>query len=97
MVSGGEIPLALEELCDCIGAEDSPEDAVNGAELAALLNRFVRALPDTERKVFISRYFAAEPVKSIAARFGMRVGSVKSMLCRTRRKLAAVLEKEGYR
>ena len=93
---GGEYLLALDELGDCIGTEDSVCDALNASELAACIDRFVRALPETERKVFISRYFAAEPVKSIAVRFDLRVGSVKSMLCRTRKKLAAALAKEGY-
>lgn len=94
---GGEYTEALEELADCIPAGESTEDAVDAAALAALIDGFVRTLPARERSVFIRRYFAAEPVKAIAVRVGMSVGSVKSMLLRTRRKLAAVLEKEGYR
>ena len=94
---GGEYTEALEELADCIPAAESTEDAVDAAALAALIDGFVRTLPARERSVFIRRYFAAEPVKEIAARMGMSVGGVKSMLLRTRRKLAAVLEKEGYR
>lgn len=93
---GGEYPLALEELSDCIPAGDSTESAVDAAALAALLDRFVRTLPARERNVFISRYFAVEPVKEIAARFGMSASGIKSILLRTRKKLAAELEKEGY-
>ena len=94
---GGEYTAALEELADCIPAGESTEDALDAAALAALIDRFVRMLPARERSIFIRRYFAAEPLKEIAARFGMSIGGVKSMLLRTRRKLAAALEKEGYR
>lgn len=93
---GGEYTVALEELSECVCAAESVESAIDGAALAALLDRFVRSLPEAERHVFISRYFAAEPVKEIAARFGMSVSKVKSMLLRTRKKLAATLKEEGF-
>jgi len=67
---GGEIPLALEELSECVPSSMDVEQALAGKELTALLNRFVRELPETERKVFVCRYWYLEPVKAIAKRFG---------------------------
>lgn len=92
---GGEIPLALEELSECIPSSMDVEQTFAGKELAALLNRFVRTLPETERKVFLCRYWYLDPVKAIAKRFGFSESKVKSMLFRTRNKLKAELEKEG--
>lgn len=92
---GGEIALALEELDQCIPSRQTVEAELDAKELAALLNVFVRSLPETERKVFVCRYWHLEPMKDIGKRFGFSESKVKSMLFRTRNKLRAELEKEG--
>ena len=60
-----------------------------------ILNTFVRSLPDTERRVFLLRYWYLESVDNITKRFGFSQSKVKSMLFRTRNKLRKELEKEG--
>ena len=60
------------------------------------MNRFVAGLPRREGDVFIRRCFFADAPSEIAARYGMSAGSVKVMLSRTRKKLRAYLESEGY-
>ena len=92
---GGETALALEELSQCIPAPAGVEDTLAEKELAQLLNRFVRSLPETQRQVFLLRYWYLEPVKVTAKRFGFSESKVKSMLQRTRNKLKRELEKEG--
>lgn len=92
---GGEITLALEELSDCVSAPGGVEDALAEKELTRLLNSFIRSLPQTERKIFLCRYWYLESVKEIGKRFGFSESKVKSMLFRTRKKLRAALEKEG--
>ena len=93
---GGEVVLALEELNDCLSDGCSAEDAVQKKELTVFINRFLDALPETERNVFLCRYWYVDPVKDIADTFGFSVGKVNSMLHRTREKLRRALEKEGY-
>lgn len=92
---GGEMPLVLEELAGCVPAEQDLERDMETAELGRLLNCFVRQLPETERKVFVCRYWYLDSVQSIARRFGFSQSKVKSMLSRTRKKLLTYLEKEG--
>lgn len=92
---GGEADLALEELDECLPAEESVERAVERRELAAVMERFLRALPKTERRVFLGRYWYCESVRELAERFGFSESKVKSMLRRTREKLKRYLEKEG--
>lgn len=92
---GGEVPLALEELADCIPSGQDPAQMIEGAELTRLLNAFVRSLPDDQRRVFLCRYWYLEPIPDIARQFGFSQSKVKSMLLRTRRRLRAILEKEG--
>lgn len=92
---GGQVPLALSELEDCIPGGISPEQALEEKELEAVIGRFVAALPKTEKTVFVLRYFYLTPIDEIAEKMNFSSGKVKSMLFRSRKKLRAVLEKEG--
>ena len=92
---GGELPLVLEELADCVPAAADPARDVEEAELAREVNRFLRCLPEQACSVFLRRYWYAEPLADIAARYGISEGAVKASLFRTRQKLRDYLEKEG--
>ncbi|MDO5400386.1 MAG: sigma-70 family RNA polymerase sigma factor [Eubacteriales bacterium] len=91
---GGELPLALEELGECASGE-CLEDVYARKELARCLNRFVAALPEPERSVFVCRYWYVDSLKEVAARFGFTEAKTATMLLRTRKKLHAEFEKEG--
>lgn len=92
---GGEVPLCLEELENCVSGRESTEDAVIRKETLAGLNRFLDALPEAERKVFLCRYWYLDPIADIAERFGFTQSKTASMLHRTRGKLNKYLAKEG--
>lgn len=92
---GGQITVVLDELEECIADEKSVEQEVEAKLLADVINSFVKALPDTEQRVFICRYWYMDSVESIAKEFGFSQSKVKSMLYRTREKLRARLIKEG--
>lgn len=91
---GGEMELALEELSDCIPSRNTVETAVEAAELSKALNRFVLALPRTERNGFVCRYWYLDSIDAIAQRYNFTQSKVKSMLSRTRKKLYTHLQKE---
>ena len=91
---GGETALVLEELAGCIPGK-SLEETMNERELSRILQKFVRDLPRTERRVFVCRYWYLDPIANIAKEFGFSQSKVKSMLLRTRNKLKKELEKEG--
>lgn len=92
---GGETAVALEELSGCIPSEMSVEREMETAQLTGILNRFVLNLPQTERNVFVCRYWYLDSILDIARRFGYSQSKVKSMLSRTRKKLYHNLQKEG--
>lgn len=92
---GGEVALALEELSEYLSDGSTPETAIQTAELAQILNAFLRNLPKEERQVFVCRYWYLDSIADIAARFGFSQSKIKSMLARTRIKLRAALTKEG--
>lgn len=91
---GGEIVLALDELDQCVADAQDVEGAYLHKETVQCLNHFLATLPQTERDVFMRRYFLLDPVKDIAASFGFSESKVKSMLSRTREKLRSTLTKE---
>lgn len=92
---GGEVPLALEELAQCVPAAGSVESRVLAEELTRAMNRFLGGLPVRERRVFLRRYWYLDSFERIAKELGFTPGKTKSMLYRTRGKLRDFLEKEG--
>jgi len=93
---GGEMSLVLDELAECLSGGTSAEDAYEGKELGQCIRRFVGELPQRDGNVFVRRYFFTEPVAVIAKRYGLTENHVMVLLSRTRKKLKAHLQKEGY-
>jgi len=93
---GGEMPLVLEELAECIVSESDVEGQVNANELGRVINQFVVYLPERERNLFVRRYFFSEPIKAIADRCDMSENSVNVTLSRIRKRLREHLSREGY-
>lgn len=91
---GGEIPLALEELENCVAGLQDVEMEYQRKELVRAYIRFLDVLPITERRVFLLRYWYLESIDDIANKFGFSQSKIKSMLHRTRIKLRQQLEKE---
>ncbi len=85
---------SLEELGELASAFDV-EDAVGAKELSRLISDYLTTLDETERKVFVRRYWCYEPIEAICKRYGFGKSKVKMMLKRTRDGLAAYLRKEG--
>ena len=91
----GEVPLALEELKECVGTGD-PATEAERALLAQLIDRFLQTLSPRDRNIFLRRYFYMESHKDIAARYGMKEANVRLCLSRTRQKLRIYLREEDF-
>lgn len=91
----GQVPLALDELTECIPDTHGCIRTVEDSELADIFNRFLSRLPADTRKVFVQRYWYLCSVKEIASHFGFSESKVKMLLLRTRNELKQALEKEG--
>lgn len=92
---GGQLPLALEELQDCLPCGKTAEDLAEEAELARMIDRFLRTLPERDASIFLRRYWYVDSLQAIARRYRMAEGTVKSTLHRTRKRLRHYLEQEG--
>ena len=54
---GGEMPLVLEELEECLPSRDDVEGEVQARELERAVSEFLRVLPERECSVFLRRSF----------------------------------------
>jgi len=93
---GGELPLVLEELEECVGSGDAVNEDLDAKELTRTIAAFLDTLPRREQNIFLRRYFFAEDAGAIAGRYGLSRDAVNQSLSRTRKKLKAHLTQEGY-
>ena len=93
---GGQVSLVLDELSECIPDNDSGADIGESVALSDALNRFMWALPQRTRNIFVRRYFYMSSVAEIAKDFSMKESNVTMHLLRTRKKLEQFLKKEGF-
>ncbi len=84
------------ELEQCIPAPNDTECRVDERLLGEAINGFLSTLSEEKRRVFVRRYWYADSVAAIAARYAMSQSKVKSMLLRCRNELRQYLIKEGY-
>lgn len=92
---GGQVPLVLEELSECVGGGKDIDENLRYKELTAALNEFLKALPKLKRNICVMRYSRLEPVSDIAEKLGVKESYVLTTLSRTRKKLKQYLEKRG--
>ncbi len=82
--------LVFRELSDCVPQGISlPEE-----ELTGLLERFLARIPVREGDVFLNRYYFLKNTAEIAAKYRLGENHVRSILSKTRRKLAKYLKEE---
>lgn len=91
----GSFSLAYEELSECLASGQTPEEVVSAGELEDAIRRFLVRCGETERDVFLRRYFYFDSTKQIASRYSMRESNILNILSRTRKKLKQLLKKEG--
>ena len=93
---GGELPLVLEELGECVGSGEDIGAALEAKELTKTIAAFLNTLSQQEQNIFLRRYFFVEDAGVIASRYGLGRDAVNKSLSRTRKKLRAHLIQEGY-
>ncbi len=88
----GEFTVMLSELGDCIPA---PEET-DATELLGHIKDFLRELDETDRNLFVGRYFHAYEVQRMAEGYGLTPNAVSLRLYKTREKLRVYLNERGY-
>lgn len=86
------LEVALEELNECVLANDSVEKELDYNELVYALNNFLSKLPQEKRKIFIERYWYLYSIKEISLKNEISESNVKTILLRIRNQLKNYLE-----
>ena len=86
-----DLTVSFEELEACIPLPDEASP-----ELADLLESFLRKEGETDRVLFVGRYWFACPVEELARRTGLTRRAVHMRIFRTRERLRAYLTERGY-
>ena len=89
-----EVVSLSEEMESCI-PDKALDRELEARELSMVLDRFLRTLTPENQMVFLRRYWYADTIAQIAARYGISESAVLMRLNRTRAKLCAYLKKEG--
>lgn len=93
---GGEMPLVLEELSECVSDNSSIEDESEKKQLIEEINKFLWSCSEYNRRAFVLRYWHCASLSEIAKRLGGSENKAAAALFRTREKLKQHLTKEGY-
>lgn len=91
-----ELTVSLSELEDfIIGDEDIGTD-FDAARLGRVISDFVRSLSERRQFIFVSRYYASEPIDSIASDLNLSRSMINKELAAIKTALREKLESEGY-
>ncbi len=87
--------LSLDELSGALSRGDEVTEAVEAKELAEMINRFLSALDEQKRVIFLRRYWFCDSVEDIARLVGKSSHYISVQLHRLRRSLRDCLAAEG--
>jgi RNA polymerase sigma-70 factor (ECF subfamily) len=71
------------------------ENETEQRELMRSVTAFLQDLPETQRNLFIYRYWQSEAISDLASLFDMTENHVKVTLARIRKRLQKYLREEG--
>ena len=91
-----EMTVSLSELEDFIADDSDTDSALDTERLGRVISDFVRALPSRRQFIFMSRYYAADPIDTIASDLHLSRSTVNKELAAIRGALRETLEREGY-
>ena len=90
--------VTLSELEECLPTETDTPDTVEYTEtVRTVLADFLNSLDGESEILFVRRYLYLETVAELSKRFQINENKISVKLYRARKKLKAMLEKEGIR
>lgn len=88
-------PLEALEVEDDANVKASPADQLEQAEVMAVIEEAIKALPERQREAFLLRYWEEFDVSETARAMGCSEGSVKTHCSRATHALAKILRSKG--
>ena len=87
--------VMLSELEDCVPASEGVESAIDAKELGRVISTWLRQLPESDRVLFVRRYWNGEALNALAKDQGIPAAKLAQKMYSLRQNLKKVLETEG--
>ncbi len=87
--------IALDEITECFPSAVSVEDEIETKEIAGIIDRFLDALDQQNRILFVRRYWYSDSIGDLAELFHTSRHNISVRLSRIRKSLREYLMKEG--
>ena len=91
-----EMTLSLSELEDFIADDGRVDSDFDAERLGKIISDFVRSLNERRMFIFMSRYYASDPIDTIARDLSLSRSMINKELAAIRAALKEKLESEGY-
>ena len=91
-----EMTVSLSELEDFLADGDEVEAGFDAERLGKVISDFVLSLSERRQFIFMSRYYMADPIDTIAHDLSLSRSTVNKELAAIRQALKEKLESEGY-
>ncbi len=89
----GNYQECYEELSDCIADSATPEAVFQAREVAGYIEEFLDGLNNTNRRLFVRRYWHMEAARELSKATGLPENAVRIRLSRMRQQLKEHLKK----
>lgn len=91
-----EMTVSLSELEDFVAGDGDVDSEFDAERLGRVISDFVRSLSGRRQFIFMSRYYVADPIDTIASDLSLSRSMVNKELAAIRSALKEKLESEGY-
>ena len=91
-----EMTVSLSELEDFVAGDEDVSADFDAERLGHIISDFVRSLPERRQFIFMSRYYIADSIDTIASDLSLSRSMVHKELAAIRCALKEKLESEGY-
>ncbi len=91
-----EMTVSLSELEGVLFNDGDVDDRFDAKRLGKVISDYIRTLSAHRRFIFMSRYYVAEPVDTIADELGLSRSTIQKELAAIKSGLKEILESEGY-
>ena len=91
-----EMTVSLSELEDFVAGDGDVDSEFDAERLGRVISDFVRSLSERRQFIFMSRYYVADPIDTIAGDLSLSRSMVNKELAAIRSALKEKLESEDY-
>lgn len=92
----GNVTSSYEELEEMLPDGSDVSEHIEHEELSKAISDFLKSAKETERYIFVRKYWYFDSVEEISKKTGLGISNVKMTLKRTRDRLASYLGEKGY-